>query len=259
MHATSSPITITALIRTFWDYSTLRASLESIQGVFDDIVVLYHDNDEKTREILLELQNLYNLRLIWYLPPFDITLIDTDMLKRCEYVKFLVDYYEFWRQQVRTDYFVKIDTDQIYFTEELKGAVQYVKKHNKRAILSGFNIYLQNNIYCIDMQNPINWKRCDTVIVKKGDIYFAPGWTYEVQVFKDRFWRLKKFFTQRFFVWTHWQQFRRPGRLSALKKFSSIDSFNLFSFPIPFFLYNFKKNHYQWLIQESIKLLEKYL
>jgi glycosyltransferase involved in cell wall biosynthesis len=118
---------------------TIRECIESLLPVLDELIVTYQTSQDKTEEILLELQKQFpkKLRVFHYkpyLPPYG-RLADREESSR--YPEGSIhnpsNYYNFGLVKHRYAYYMKVDGDQIYFTEKLKKIKDELYQNHQRA------------------------------------------------------------------------------------------------------------------------------
>jgi glycosyltransferase involved in cell wall biosynthesis len=105
---------------------TIKECVESILPVLDELIITYQTSIDKTEEILKQLQEKYpdKLRIYHYkpyLPPYG-RLADREESSR--YPEGSIhnpsNYYNFGLVKHRFAYYMKVDGDQVYFTEKLQ-------------------------------------------------------------------------------------------------------------------------------------------
>ncbi len=96
---------------------TLRACLDSCLPFLDELIVTYNDSSDDTEAILHEYAQRYpqKIRLFWY--PLEWGTIRG--VSRARPLGHLAQFYNFGYTKVRYAYYMKIDGDQIYFTEKM--------------------------------------------------------------------------------------------------------------------------------------------
>ena len=105
---------------------TIKESVESILPVLDELIITYQTSKDRTEEILMQLKEQYpdKLRIFHYkpyLPPYG-RLADREESNR--YPEGSIhnpsNYYNYGLVRHRFAYYMKVDGDQIYFTEKLQ-------------------------------------------------------------------------------------------------------------------------------------------
>jgi hypothetical protein len=121
---------VSALIRYYNDRHTLIPCLESIRGVFDEIVIVYQPCDDFSEEILTQIEeggipslSGENIRVFaypWFVYPPLYPVIHGGVPIRNS----LANYCNYGLSKINRENFIKIDTDQIYLTERFKEMVR---------------------------------------------------------------------------------------------------------------------------------------
>ncbi len=118
---------------------TLRASLDSCLPFLDELIVTYNDSDDESEDILLEYAARYpdKVRLFWY--PLEWGTSRGVMCARPW--KHLAYYTNFGYTKVRYTFYIKLDADQVYFTEKMLFVRKMLFKYAK-LFASGASIAL---------------------------------------------------------------------------------------------------------------------
>jgi hypothetical protein len=105
---------------------TIKESVESILPVLDELIITYQTSKDRTEEILMQLKEQFpdKLRIFHYkpyLPPYG-RLADKD--ESNSYPEGSIhnpsNYYNYGLVRHRFAYYMKVDGDQVYFTEKLQ-------------------------------------------------------------------------------------------------------------------------------------------
>jgi len=105
---------------------TIKESVESVLPALDELIITYQTSKDRTEEILMQLKEQYpdKLRIFHYkpyLPPYG-RLADRKESNR--YPEGSIhnpsNYYNYGLVRHRFAYYMKVDGDQVYFTEKLK-------------------------------------------------------------------------------------------------------------------------------------------
>lgn len=155
-------INITAYIRLHNEEKTIIPCIESIIDVFDYIVILYSEITDNSLHLIykyIESNKLNKINIFKYPYPVLTQGSKEYLNNEYEYDNSLAAYYQYGLQFINTDYWLKIDADQIYFSNLLSQVFSEIKKNptnNDYYDLSGYNCNIMNNYIGINKKNPVN-------------------------------------------------------------------------------------------------------
>lgn len=111
------PLGLTGHLRVRDEAMSLRACLDSCLPFLDELIVTYNDSLDETEEILLEYAAKYpkKIRLFWYPLEYGIRYGKEAIVP----FGHMVNYSNFGYLKTSYHYYMKIDADQIYFTEKM--------------------------------------------------------------------------------------------------------------------------------------------
>lgn len=111
------PLGLTGHLRARDEAMSLRACLDSCLPFLDELIVTYQDSTDETEEILLEYAAKYpeKIRLFWY-PLEYATRYGKDAVVPLGH---MVNFSNYGYLKTSYHYYMKIDADQIYFTEKM--------------------------------------------------------------------------------------------------------------------------------------------
>ncbi|MBC5644986.1 hypothetical protein H8S77_19080 [Parabacteroides sp. BX2] len=138
------PVGVSGLLRVKNDAEFLSDCMESCIDALDELIICYQDCTDNAPEIILEKQQKYpdKIRVYYYAPPVFchglteeakknvFSLPDSSIHKLC-------NYYNYTLSKSTYRYVMKIDSDQIYFTDKLKRYCDAYREKNKVTISSG--------------------------------------------------------------------------------------------------------------------------
>ncbi len=177
---------VVAYLRVKNEIKTIEACLESIDGVFDRIVII-HSNEKDDGSVAFmnkwcqEKNNLYsnakkllNKHSYCEIYEYPYAVIPSHHKKYRGKVPFentLAAYNNFGLQFFDPeDWVVKIDADQVYLTEQLKQQVEFVREKGDPNIkygLLGYNTFSWNNIFVKFKRVPFNGRSGDSYFIKR--------------------------------------------------------------------------------------------
>ncbi|MCZ9888492.1 glycosyltransferase [Brachyspira hyodysenteriae] len=124
------PLGISGHLRVKNESMSIAQSIDSCIDALDELIITYNTSEDNTEEILKEYQKKYpdKIRLYHYQPNI-INYISTkeeleefkskNMSYETNSIHSLANYYNFGYTKIKYQYYMKIDADQIYFTEKL--------------------------------------------------------------------------------------------------------------------------------------------
>lgn len=206
---------ITALIRYYNDRHTLLPCLESIRGVFDEIVIVHQTCDDYSEDLLARIrekhfpslagESIHTYEYPWFVYPPHYPAEWPEP----EEVNTLANYCNYGLSKIRTEHFLKIDADQIYFRNILKEMVDAGRSEKVDYAGSGINIFIDKEGEClIDPKHPGNGGGGDhRMMPPTSKPWFIHKPAYEVLTGVDL---VEVRFPKP--VWLHLTQIRRPER-----------------------------------------------
>lgn len=121
------PIGVSGLLRIKNDADFVSESIDSCIDALDELIITYQDSVDNTLDIILQKQRQYpdKIRIYYYKPKIlSHELSDGDYELASNYsidsVHLLANYYNYTLSKAKYSYAMKIDADQIYFSEKLK-------------------------------------------------------------------------------------------------------------------------------------------
>ncbi len=148
------PLGISGHMRVRNEAMSVAECIESCIDFLDELIITYNTSTDNTEQILEEYKNKYpdKIRLYHYKP----NIIRCDVYEfndKYSYVHSLSNYYNFGYIKIEYKYYMKIDADQIYFTEKLLEV--------RRALLKDIDVYYKKilNIKKILWWIPIKYFR----------------------------------------------------------------------------------------------------
>ena len=169
---------LSGLMRVKNDAQTLACSIDSCIDALDELIITYNDCTDDSPRIIEEKRQQYPDKIIVIPYPYHIYGVDASE-EEYEYAKtlpighpqLLASYYNNALQYVNYKYVMKIDADQVYFTQKLKSLRDDIVngiKQNKLAIgpyyvsvdsyLVSFPFMLKNLEMGIDCSRTFNQK-----------------------------------------------------------------------------------------------------
>ena len=155
---------VSGIMRVKNDAEFITASIASCINALDELIVVYNDCTDNSAEIIDVMRQRYPQKIRVFEYPYRVFGVG---LTKDEYEAakelpddspaLLCNYYNFALSKVRYDYAIKIDADQIYFTERLKKWCDVVREGNKEkgSFLLGslFNCYFRiYRLLCLKMR-----------------------------------------------------------------------------------------------------------
>lgn len=175
---------ITAYIRLANEENTILSCLESIRGVFDQILVIHSEVTDSSLELVKRYARENSAADIvvkeyphLVLPPHSVEYDGGGF----NYENSLAAYYNFGLDSVRTEFVMKIDADQIYFNEELSKLVRSSicsDEENIRAV-KGHNCIVSNGGLHLFKSSPFNGGN-DHFLMRVRDAFFEQSRYWEV-------------------------------------------------------------------------------
>ena len=176
---------VVAYLRVKDEIKTIEACLNSIDGVFDRIVII-HSNEKDDGSVAF-MTKWCHARPYCEIHEYPYEVIPSHDIRNSQAPKFentLAAYNNFGLSFFEPEeWVVKIDADQVYFKERLQEAVNFVKKNGvetTRYSLKGYNTFAWNNHLVKFKAGPINGIYGDSYFIKKKYInYFQHSKNFE--------------------------------------------------------------------------------
>lgn len=215
MHYEPPRSRVGAFVRVKNEIKTLKASLDSIDGVFDHIVIVYsNEPDDGSIALLTEWCQKRSVCESHAYPHVVIPSHDTRYREKvapentlAAYLNFGLDFFE------PDEWVVKIDADQVYMTERLKKIMTKLKNpknQGKRFGLMGYNTFSWHGQLVKYRKHPLNGGE-DSFILQRR--YFAPFSQQEYSEVLETSTPLARTFPP---VWFHFMKsLKSNGRMRA--------------------------------------------
>ena len=182
---------VVAYLRVKNEIKTIEACLNSIDGVFDRIVII-HSNEKDDGSVAL-MNKWCEKRAYCEIHEYPYEVIPSHDVRNRQNPKYentLAAYNNFGLTFFEdNDWVVKIDADQVYLTERLKEFVSMLKSErheNKRFELKGYNTFSWNGYFVKYKAVPINGVSGDSYVVRKKNFdKFVQVGNYEDVRFKN--------------------------------------------------------------------------
>lgn len=114
------PLGISGHLRVKDEAMSLAECIDSCIDALDELIITYNKSTDNTEEILKEYKNKYpdKIRIYYYAP--NLIKYDKDEYNiKYSSVHYLAEYTNFGYLKIKYKYYMKIDADQVYFTEKL--------------------------------------------------------------------------------------------------------------------------------------------
>lgn len=126
------PLGISGHMRVRNEAMSVGECIESCIDFLDELIITYNTSTDDTEQILEEYQNKYKdkIRLYHYKPNL-ISIkdyVESEFNTKYSKVHYLSNYYNFGYVKIKYKYYMKIDADQIYFTEKLLSVREAILK-----------------------------------------------------------------------------------------------------------------------------------
>ncbi|MFD0894004.1 hypothetical protein KBB96_03320 [Luteolibacter ambystomatis] len=207
---------ISAFIRYYNDRHTLLACLESIRGVFDEILIIHQPCDDHSEELLdriggglipsLAGERIRVISYPWFVypPHYPVGWKKPDALHT------LANYCNYGLMHIETERFLKVDADQIYFNGVLKEMLERSTREGVDYFPFGINLFLDEDGSPMgDPARPFNGWDFDTEMMSfSRKPFFTHTRDYEILRAEGK--RGPRFPKP---LWVHLTQIRRPHRL----------------------------------------------
>lgn len=170
--------TITAYIRLTNEEKTILPCLDSIKNIFDSIIILYSNISDNSLSLIDSyiLENkISNIKIYRY--PHEVLSYGAKEYKTNDYQfeNSLACYYKYGLQHIDTDYWMKIDSDQIYFTDKLIISINDILQKNISNYcydFIGYNTIIMENNIAINKKDPFNGITDHMVIPNNKNIHY---------------------------------------------------------------------------------------
>ena len=118
---------VSGIMRVKNDAEFITNCIESCIDALDELVIVYNDCEDNSAEIIESMRQKYPEKISVFEYPYKVFGVGLNK-EEYEYAKMLPDgspallcnYYNFALSKVKYDYAIKIDADQVYFTDKLK-------------------------------------------------------------------------------------------------------------------------------------------
>lgn len=182
MDCSSLQIGVSGIMRVKNDSQFIERCVESCIDALDELIIAYNDCSDDSPKVIERVRAKYPGKIKVY--PYEYHVLSLNLSKEeYEYAKsldesdprLLCNYYNFALSKVSYRYAVKIDADQIYFTEKMKEWCDFYRKENcsfnTPVVLLGFVIcvwmktvnrlnMLSNHIWSLLPSRMPQWMRC---------------------------------------------------------------------------------------------------
>lgn len=174
--------TITAYLRLHNEEKTILSCLDSIYNIFDSILILYSDITDNSLDLINKYFKSNKINIVRY--KYSVLPQGSKQYKTNTYQQenSLAAYYQYGLQFIESDYWIKIDADQIYFTDRLKIYFDEIKNSNNILYyydLSGYNCSIMENNIAINKKYPINGLLDHIIYPNNKEIQFIQSINYE--------------------------------------------------------------------------------
>lgn len=181
-----------AFLRVKNEINTIEACLNSIETVFDRIVIIHSNEKDDGTNALMAKWCAKRVHCEIHEYPYEVIPQHDPRLKgRVDPKNTLAAYYNFGLGFFHPEeWIVKIDADQIYMTEKLKQALGKIKskiKENDRYhfFLTGWDTFVKKDELVLNKERPLKGIDKDQFIVKQKYLYFfKQGEFWEKGVFE---------------------------------------------------------------------------
>lgn len=145
------PLGISGHLRVKDEAMSLAEYIDSCIDFLDELIITYNTSSDNTEEILKNYEKKYpeKIKLFHYKPNI-IRYNKDEYNTKYSQIHYLDNYYNYGLIKIKYKYYVKIDADQIYFTDKLL-------KLRELLILDINQIKLSNNINKLLLINKIAW------------------------------------------------------------------------------------------------------
>lgn len=128
---------VSGIMRVKNDAEFIEASIESCIGALDELVVVYNDCTDDSAEVIERMRKLYPDKIKVFEYPYRVlgaglSQDEYEMAKSLpdDSPSLLCNYYNFALSKVQYEYAIKIDADQLYFTDQLTQWCNVVRSGN---------------------------------------------------------------------------------------------------------------------------------
>ena len=170
------PIGVTGLLRVKNDAEFLALCIESCIDALDELIIVYQDCEDNSPEIIAQKQQKYpnKIRSFFYQPKvLSHNLSDEEFAYAVKLplnsIHLLCNYYNYALLKATFRYAVKIDADQIYFTQKFKTFCDAYRKQQK------VKIKCKEYIACLHLYLYATLSQIGLKQVKKITRYISPS------------------------------------------------------------------------------------
>lgn len=165
------PIGVTGLLRVKNDAEFIELCISSCIDALDELIVTYQKCDDNAPEVIEKMRKKYphKIKTYFYEPSIlshNLSQEELDWVRMLpkDSVHLLSNYYNYSLSKVSYKYVVKIDTDQVYFSEKLKDICDlYRSSYTQKITLKERLVY--NIALCLD--------HCYNVLPLIGSLFFS--------------------------------------------------------------------------------------
>lgn len=167
---------ITAYIRLYNEEKTIIPCLDSINNLFDEIIIIYSEINDSSLELIEKYINDYsktNVTLFKY-PHKVYPQESNEYLSDFDYKNSLAAYYDYGLKKIKTKYWMKIDADQIYFSDKLQIIIEHAKKYTPYICIPmyGFNFQIMDSEVRVNNEIPLNGGTDHGIIPNDRNLYY---------------------------------------------------------------------------------------
>ena len=141
------PCGVSGLMRVKNEARWLAQSIDSCIGALDELIICYQESTDETAEIVEQKKRQYpdKIRTFFYAPPVYAHNLSKEDFQYAvglpeDSIHLLSNYYNYTLLKAKYRYAVKIDADQIYFSDRLKWLCDAYRNESKQKITLGENI-----------------------------------------------------------------------------------------------------------------------
>ncbi|MGN1062709.1 MAG: hypothetical protein ACI4QM_00080, partial [Alphaproteobacteria bacterium] len=170
--AKESDVQVSAFVRVKDEINTIIPSLNSIDGIFDRIIIIHsNEQDDGSVQAMQDWCSKRSYCLIFEYPHAVIPSHDKRLATAAP-ENTLAAYYQFGLEKFNPEEYVcKIDGDQIYLTDKLKKVIEFIRRQDKEDDkisygISGYNTFIYKGQLVKWRPRPINGGT-DCFIIKR--------------------------------------------------------------------------------------------
>lgn len=171
------PIGISGLLRTKNGADFISECIDSCINALDELIIVYQESADDTEKIIIEKQKQYpdKIRVYFYEPKVyshNLTEEEYDYVLNLSKnsIHLLSNYYNFVLSKAKYKYAIKIDDDQIYFSDKFKEILDLYRTEKKEKIscIERLAFAYYKNLYKVTYKHPkyLNSFTCHFLIPK---------------------------------------------------------------------------------------------